>query len=329
MGIQVGVAGTGRLGREHVRILKDLPGVDSIACFDIDPDKSARIAEAFGAESVPTLDALLDRVDALSIVSPTRHHAAIALEALRRGKDLFIEKPIAATVPEAEAIVAAARDAGRIVQIGHVERFNPAFEQSRPLIQSPSFMEIERLSAFTLRGTDVPVVMDLMIHDLDLVLLIVGEWPKEIRAKGACVLTEGPDIVNVRLEFPGGCVANVTASRVSMEASRKFRIFSPSHYLSIDLKERRIKYFKKSDRFYARLAELQNAGADGRHLDLAEFLDTDEFTADGEEPLKSELQSFCAAIAQRSRPPVTGEDGLRVLKLATEILAAMKVEPVP
>lgn len=329
MGIQVGVAGTGRLGREHVRILKSIPGIDRVTCFDIDHDKSRIVAEAFGAEAVTTLDELLNRVDAVSIVAPTKHHAALALEALARDKDLFIEKPIAATVPEAKAIVTSAETKGRIVQIGHIERFNPAFVASRSLIVAPSFMEIERLSAFTLRGTDVSVVMDLMIHDLDLVLLLVGEWPEEIRAKGAGVLTEGPDIVNVRLEFPGGCVANVTASRVSMEASRKFRIFSPSHYLSIDLKERRVKYFKKGDRFYAGLAALQSAGAGGAHLDLGEFLDTDEFTATGEEPLKTELQSFCAAVMRRSPPPVSGQDGLRVLTLATEILAAMKVEPVP
>ena len=329
MGIQVGVAGTGRLGKEHVRVLKSLPEVDRVACFDIDHDKSISVADAYGAEAVTSLDELFDQVDVVSIVAPTKDHAAIALAALAHGKDLFIEKPIAATVAEAEAVVAAAGEAGRIVQIGHVERFNPAFEASRSLIVSPSFMEIERLSAFTLRGTDVSVVMDLMIHDLDLVLLIVGEWPREIRAKGAGILTEGPDIVNVRLEFPGGCVANVTASRVSMEASRKFRIFSPSHYISIDLKERRIKYFKKSDQFYAKLAAIQSAGAGGGHLDLAEFLDTDEFTVTGEEPLKTELQSFCTAITQRSRPLVSGEDGLRVLKLATEILTAMMVEPIP
>lgn len=324
----MGVAGTGRLGREHVRILAALPGVDGVTCYDTDRERSVRVAAEFGADAVESLEELLDRSDAVSIVAPTRHHADIALPAISHGADLFIEKPIAATMQEAEAVVSAAKSAGRIVQVGHVERFNPAFEAAQPLIVAPSFMEIERLSPFTLRGADVSVVMDLMIHDLDLVLMIVGEWPCEVRAKGAGVLTQGPDIVNVRLEFPGGCVANVTASRVSMEPSRKFRIFSPSHYLSIDLMERRVKYFKKSERFYQSLAEIQRRGADGGHLDLGEFLDTDEITAAGEEPLKAELNSFLHAVTNRARPQVSGEDGLRVLRLATEILAAMKVEPV-
>jgi predicted dehydrogenase len=328
VGIRVGVVGTGRLGREHVRILKDLPGVDRVVCHDADPEVCTGVARAFGVQSAPSLDRLLDTVDAVCIVVPTSDHTTVALQALDRGKDLFIEKPIAAAVEDARRIVAAARAAGRIVQVGHVERFNPAFEASRPLIVSPSFMEIERLSAFTLRGTDVSVVMDLMIHDLDLVLLIVGEWPAEIRAKGAGVLTAGPDIVNVRLEFPGGCVANVTASRVSMEPSRMFRIFSPSHYVSIDLINKKVKYFKKSSKFYEKLAMLQSGGSAGR-FDIGQFLDMDEFTAAGDEPLEKELRAFCTSVTERTEPPVTGEAGMRVLELAAAILSGMKMEPIP
>ncbi len=326
MGLRIGVIGTGRLGREHVRILSEIPDVDFVGCYDVDADRCNGVAAQFGAEPFRSLDALLRAVEAVSVVVPTVRHAEVSLAAMEMGRDVFLEKPLAASTAEAGRLVAEANEADLILQVGHVERFNAVIQRSLEMVTSPSFIEIERLSPFSLRGTDVSVVMDLMIHDLDLLLLMVGEWPCEIRAKGAGVLTPEPDIVNTRLEFPGGCVADLTASRVSAEASRKIRVFSHNHYLSIDLLEARVKHYCKGEKFKEAVAMLRNSPGTSGTLTIDRFLDVDEFTIEGEEPLRVELSSFCRSVLTRTRPPVTGEDGLRVLRLAEEILEKIKMD---
>jgi predicted dehydrogenase len=321
VGLKVGVIGVGKLGTQHVRVLTRVPEVEQVSCFDVVPDRSALAARQFGAHACEHIDELLEDVDAVSVVVPTINHREVSLRALERGRHLFLEKPIAASVAEAGDIIDAARRSGSVLQVGHIERFNAAVEKAKPHVDSPSFIEVHRLAPFTIRGTDVSVVMDLMIHDLDLLTLFVGEKPVDIRAKGAGILTDGPDIVNARLEYADGCVANLTASRVSVEPMRKVRIFSASSYLSIDLYKRQIKHFRKGKAFDESVAKLRGMRhpLEGVNISLDDFVEIEEAKLDGEEPLFSELQSFCRTVVDGAEPAVTGEDGLRALEIATEI----------
>ncbi|MEJ2720006.1 MAG: Gfo/Idh/MocA family oxidoreductase [bacterium] len=319
MGLRVGVIGTGRLGRQHVRILNRVPEVDFVGCFDIVPERCHAAAVEFGARAYSGMEALLADVDHVSIVVPTINHAEVALEALSRGKNVFLEKPIAASVEEARSIVDSARRLDRTLQIGHVERFNEAIATCRPYIDSPSFIEFHRLAPFTIRGIDVSVVMDLMIHDIDLLMYFLGEMPVEVRAKGAAVITDGPDIVSARLEFAGGCVANLTTSRVSLEPMRKVRVFSPRRYLSIDLFEGKIKHFQKGESYDLGVEMLKHNKGKLDDVSLHDFFEIDETVIEGEEPLFNELRSFCRSVTNGTTPEVTGDDGLNALILASEI----------
>lgn len=319
MGLRIGVIGTGKLGKLHVRIFKKIPAVDSVGCYDVDGDKARRVAAEYGAHAFPDMEALLDAADAVSVVVPTVNHEEAALRALRAGKHVFIEKPMAADVDQAQRIIDAAVRAGRVLQVGHVERFNEALRKCRPLIESPSFIEIHRLASFNVRGIDVSVIMDLMIHDLDLLIYLLGKLPVDIRAKGAGVLTGGPDIVNARLEYDDGCVANITASRVSFEPMRKVRIFMPSRYLSIDLSGGKIKHVHKGERFDHGVEMLRRKRTGLEGVTLQDFLTIDETTTEGQEPLLNELASFCRSVVDGAPPEVSGEDGLRALRLAVRV----------
>jgi predicted dehydrogenase len=320
MGIKVGVIGTGRLGKQHVRVLCGLDGVEFVGCYDRVSERSESAGAEFGATAYDSAELLMGDVDAVSVVVSTSDHARFALSALEMGRDVFVEKPLAGSVEEAAAIVEAARRYERILQVGHSERFNGALEKVRPRIQNPTFIEIHRLAPFSVRGTDVSVVGDLMIHDLDLLFHLLGEWPVEIRAKGAGVLTDAPDIVNARLEYPSGCVANVTASRVSVESMRKIRIFSPTGYISIDMRGGRATEYRKADGFEERIARLREHADGYDRLQLSDFVEFETFVTDGVEPLEKELRAFCQSVVSREAPPVTGEDGLRAVKLAAEIV---------
>lgn len=326
MGIRVGVAGTGRLGREHVRVLAGLDGVDFVGCFDLESDRAGEVARANGATAFASLDELIDAVDALSIVVPTSAHRDTALRAIAAGRDVFIEKPIAATTQEAEELIAAAGEGGRILQVGHVERFNSAVQAMTEHIVAPEFIEIHRLAPFSIRGTDVSVVGDLMIHDLDLLGYFLDEWPVEIRAKGASILTSAPDIVNVRLAYPGGCVANVTASRVTASPMRKVRVFSKHGYISIDLLKRSATRYRKSESYDRNIAALRSRAEGHEQLNLTDFIAVETVSPGPVEPLHRELDAFRRSVVTREAPPVTGEDGLRAVRLATEILECMDGE---
>jgi len=326
MATRIGVAGTGRLGREHVRVLAGLDGVDFVACHDTNASCMREVAAANNATPFDTLDAMFDSVDAVSIVVPTTDHYSIAMRAIGKGLDVFVEKPVAASVAEAEEMLGAARLRGRILQVGHVERFNGAVEAVANRLGKPSFIEIHRLAPFTLRGTEVSVVGDLMIHDLDLLGYFLKEEPVDIRAKGASILTSSPDIVNVRLEYPSGCVANVTASRVTIAPMRKVRVFSPESYVSIDLLKGEASCYRKADGFEERVASLPDARVGGMAalLNLTDFIEIETVKPDRVEPLRKELDAFRHSVTTRALPPVTGEDGLSAVRLATQILNQME-----
>ncbi|HEX6790644.1 MAG TPA: Gfo/Idh/MocA family oxidoreductase [Candidatus Krumholzibacteria bacterium] len=318
MGLRIGVVGTGRLGRAHVRVLRSLPGVDFVACHDADAARARDVAAEFGATAFDSLDELLGGVDAVSIVTTTSAHAGVALSALDRGCDVFVEKPITATSKEGERVVESAVAKNRVLQVGHVERFNSAIETVLPAVGEPLFIEVHRLAPFNLRGADVSVVMDLMIHDLDLLRLLTGSSPTDVRANGAALLTAVPDIVNARLEYAGGCVANVTASRVTASPMRKFRVFSARGYFSIDLLTGSAVHYRKADGFADRIADAKRDGA--ASVAMTDIIAVQQMRGDGAEPLVKELGAFCRAVGERSRPPVTGEDGLEAVRLAERIL---------
>lgn len=316
MGLRIGVVGTGRLGRAHVRVLRSLPAVERVACFDVDHERARAVAEEFGATAFASLGSMFDAVDAVVVVTTTSAHAEVALAAIAAGKDVFVEKPITSTLADGEALVRAARAAHRILQVGHIERFNGAIQAVLPRIGTPLFIEVHRLAPFTIRGADVSVVMDLMIHDLDLLGVLVGRRPSDVRAKGAAIITHEPDIVNARLEYEGGCVANVTASRVTAAPMRKVRVFAEAGYFSIDLLGGVATHYQRGPRLAEQLAALQG----GATLGLSDMVRVEQLRGDGVEPLIKELDSFCNALATRSAPPVTGEDGLEAMRLATAIL---------
>lgn len=319
MGIRVGVAGTGRLGREHVRVLGAIGGVDAVACYDVEGTRAESAAAAFGARAYASLEEMVSAVDAVCVVVPTTHHARVAALALEAGRDVFVEKPLANSSAEASDLVGRAEAAGAVLQVGHVERFNGAVQAVAARVGTPSFIEIHRLAPFRVRGTDISVVGDLMIHDLDLLGYLVGEWPETVRAKGASILTPGFDIVNARLEFPGGCVANVTASRVTVTPMRKVRVFSPDGYLSIDLLAGMARHYRRAPDFEAKLARLRQGEESA--VQLLDFVEIETIQSDGVEPLRKELEAFCHCVATRETPPVTGRDGLAAVRLAEEVLA--------
>ncbi len=314
-----GVVGVGSLGRHHARILADLPGALLAGVFDLDPDRAAAVAGEHGTRAFAGLPALLDAVDAVVVATPTSSHEEVALAALVGGVHVFVEKPIAPSLEAADRILDAAERADRVVQIGHVERFNGALRAAREYLDTPLFIESHRLAPFVPRSTDVAVVLDLMIHDVDLVRALVERPIHSIAATGVPVITPTVDIANARLEFEGGAVANLTASRVSLERMRKLRVFQRSGYLSLDLAAGRGEFL--------RLRETLPAFG-GQDVDLAALLDAGGYETlieripiegDGAEPLYKELESFRDAVAGTAPPAVSGQDGRDALAVTLEI----------
>ncbi len=328
--LRTAVIGVGALGLHHARILRDLPGSRLIGVHDASP---ARLAEVGASLEVPTFTEagdLLDQVDACVIAVPTHAHEGVALDALTRGVHVLIEKPIAPSIAAADRILAAAAGADALVQIGHVERFNGAVRACEPYLEDPLFVESHRLSPFNPRGTDVAVVLDLMIHDLDLVLSIMKRQVETLAAVGVPVLTSSPDIANARLEFEGGGVANLTASRVSIKRERKIRFFQSSGYISLDLAAGTGEFLRLRPgvNVEERLAALGAADGDegepaGGLLAAAGLLEIVEripLAGDGVEPLRPELESFLAAVRGEDAVAVSGQDGRRALAVALEIV---------
>jgi predicted dehydrogenase len=307
------VIGVGGLGFHHARILRDLQGSAFAGFFDSNPARAEKVAAELGVTAHPTLEALLDVVDAVTIVVPTPAHFAVAREVLGRGIHALIEKPIAATLEEADAMLALAQEHGAIIQTGHVERFNRAIRAALSYVDAPRFIESDRLAPFNPRGADVAVVLDLMIHDIDLVHTLVGGSAISIAAVGVPVLTPFVDIANARLSFDSGAVANITASRVSRERMRKVRIFQQSGYLSLDLGSGEGEFFRlRGDVDIAALAAAP--------LALEQFVERIPLRADEGEPLRLEFESFLAAVRGEAPVAVTGEDGREALAVALQIV---------
>ncbi|MFH1136759.1 MAG: Gfo/Idh/MocA family oxidoreductase [Pseudomonadota bacterium] len=301
---RVGVIGGGRLGSFHADKYRGLDGVQLVGIADIDCSRADAVAGKCGTAAFYDFHDLLGRVDAVSVAVPTQAHFEVTRACLEAGVHVLLEKPIACTLREADALVDLAEQKGLTLQIGHIERFNPAMIAAAPFVGRPVFIEADRISLFPGRGADVDVVLDLMIHDLDLTLHLVGEEPSWVHGVGVPVLTPKADIASVRMEFPGGCTANLTASRISVKTQRKIRIFQPEAYLSVDLAERRVDLVRRI-----------GAGP-GRPTDIQ----AQALSVSGEDALEQELKSFVAAVRNRTVPAVTGWDGRRALALALKIM---------
>jgi len=314
--IKVGVVGVGHLGQHHARIYSGLPFCRLAGVADIQGSRAEEVARKHNCKAFSEARLLFPEADCLSIAVPTPVHYEIAEAALNAGLDVLIEKPICPTVAQASRLVDLAHRRKRVLQVGHVERFNGGVEKVMGFVSQPRFVEAMRLSPFGSRGLETSVVLELMIHDIDLVLSFVSEEPKRIDAIGVPVLSGEVDIANARLEFPSGCVANLTASRVSRERMRKIRVFQPDAYISLD-------YLKEEAAVYKRKPGVKLTTEEAVAKGLEGLVDFQLLKGDGEEPLKKELTSFLKAVETRARPVVSGEDGLSALKVALQVLEKM------
>ncbi len=322
--IRMGVAGVGSLGFHHARILRDLAETRLTGFFDVDARRTKFVSRELGIEPARGLPELLSEVDALVVAVPTSLHEEVALAAAAQGVHMLIEKPIAPSLDAADRILDAARRGGVVVQTGHVERFNGALRAAAPYIDAPLFIESQRLAPFRPRGTDVAVVLDLMIHDVDLVRMLVGAPLAEIAAAGIPVLTPSVDIANARLAFANGAVANLTASRVSSEGRRMLRVFQRSGYLRVDLARGRGEFLRLrrdlpallGDAGAARVEEGSGGSARGRAPELENIAERIPFEGFPEEPLRIELERFRDAALGRADPAVSGEEGRAALEIA-------------
>ncbi len=307
--VNVGVVGVGYLGTYHAEKYASMPHVELVGVADIDVARAREIAARFGVTATNDHRKLIGNVDAVSIAVSTSQHYSVARDFLENGVDVLIEKPITTSLDEADALIELARSNHRILQVGHLERFNPTTVALQQIVTRPLFIESHRLSIFKPRCTDVSVILDLMIHDIDLILSFVRSDIREIRASGVAVISEHVDIANARLEFESGCVANVTASRISMKNERKLRIFQQDAYVSVDFANRRILCIRK------------NGGKPDSLIPGADIQTIDFAAAD---PLNEELVAFIEAVRTRKAPPVTGEMGRDALKAALDILETIQ-----
>jgi predicted dehydrogenase len=303
--IRVGVIGVGDFGRNHVRVYHELPDAELIGIHDADPERARQIAAEFGTQAFSDVAQLAEQIDAVSVAVPTKLHAQIAAQLLETGLDVLVEKPIARSVAEADGLIATAKRTGRILQVGHLERFNPAVMAVQKIVTRPLFFEVHRLGVFSPRSLDVDVVFDVMIHDLDILLALLNSPARDIHSVGIPVLTDKVDIAHARIEFESGAVANVTASRVSTERVRKLRFFQTREYVSVD--------YTRQD-----VMRLRVAGEDSQPA-----IDFEKVPTQPEEPLKAELRSFLSAVRDRAAPLIDGEAGRRALDLAERVMAGI------
>jgi predicted dehydrogenase len=303
LAIKVGVIGVGYLGQHHARIYSEIEGAELVGVADTNRQQAETIAEKYHCEAMYDYRDMLGIVDALSIVTPTTSHFPIALDCLRAGKDILIEKPITVTVAEADHLIGESAHTGCIIQVGHLERYNPAVLAAVDLIQKPVFIESERLSPFLGRGTDVDVTLDLMIHDIDIMLSLIGEPVKEIRAVGAKVLSDKLDVAKAWIEFANGCTALAAVSRLSPEKQRRLKVSQEDSYIVIDYQSLEIKRYARNEK--------------GMAVDI--------INPEKKEPLKEELKDFIRCVKERKKPRVSATDGRNALKVVTEITEKIKI----
>lgn len=326
--LRIGVVGVGHLGALHAKMLAELPQVNLVGVFDTDASKADRCAHECGTQMFPSLDALLAACDALTIATPTSTHFQVAEQALRSGRHVFIEKPITQTLEEADALIRLAREHDVLIQVGHIERFNAAIlSVEQHYVIDPLFVESHRLSPFNPRGTDVAVVLDLMIHDIDIIVSFVKSPVVRVDANGVAVVSDSVDIANARLQFENGCVANVTASRISQKKMRKMRLFQKDAYISIDFLDKQAEVFRLVGDDEPPTKGAMMLG----HIDSAKRRRNIVYempTVQDVNALQYELERFARAIITHTPPPVTGEEGRRALEVAHKILERINEQTV-
>lgn len=319
--LKVGVLGAGHLGKIHLRLLKESEKYELIGFYDPDAINGKKVSEEFGYTYFENINALIDAVDVVDIVTPTLSHFDCAKRAIQKRKHVFIEKPITNTIVEAEELLSLEKEYSIKGQVGHVERFNPAFTAVKDSINDPMFIETHRLAEFNPRGTDVPVVLDLMIHDIDAILSVVNSEVKQINASGVSVISNSPDIANARIEFKNGCVANLTASRISLKNMRKSRFFQKDAYISVDFLEKKVEVVKMKD-------APEKPGDFDMILQNAEGLKKQIYfenpTIAANNAIKDELETFADAINNDTTPVVTLTQGTQALKVALQIIESFK-----
>ncbi len=324
--IRFGVVGTGHLGRLHALLYADIAEAELVGVYDIDVNKREAVAKEAGCVAFPDYPALLQQVDAVNIAVPTTQHFAVARQALEMGKHLFIEKPITSTVAEADQLIHLAEQHHCVVQVGHIERFNQAMRALKAIDIRPKFIESHRLASFDPRGTDVAVVLDLMIHDIDIILSLVHSRIERIDANGVAVISDEPDIANARITFENGCVANVTASRISQKKMRKMRLFERDAYISID-------FLQGLSERYRLISELPATVSPGGIVmgklegKRTRYVYYERLVAPEGNALKMELEGFARAILQGCKPEVTAHEAREALKVASQISEIIKHQP--
>jgi len=321
--IKIGVLGAGHLGKIHIQQILEIPAFELVGFYDPSNENRIFAEEKYKIKGFSSIDELIDACDAIDIVTPTLSHFDLAAKALKKSKHIFIEKPITNTIEEAKKLVTLADEAEVKVQVGHVERFNPAFVTAQPSLQNPMFIETHRLAQFNPRGTDVSVVLDLMIHDIDIVLSMVKANIKRISASGVSVVSDTPDISNARIEFDNGCVANLTASRISLKNMRKTRVFQKNAYISIDFLEKAVELVQLNDVMgepdpFAMVLEL-GEGKNPKEIKI------DSPKVEPSNAIREELRSFAESIRNNTETAVTAEDGMRALQVAHQILEKMRL----
>jgi predicted dehydrogenase len=313
--LQVGVFGTGHLGKFHLNNWQEIAGVEIIGFYDPDDATAEAVAQQYGIKRYENEDTLIEAADAIDVVAPTNHHFAICEKAIRRGKHVFVEKPLANTIDEAQTLVKLVKESGVKLQVGHVERFNPAFLALKNVFLNPMFIEVHRLAQFNPRGTEVSVILDLMIHDIDIILSVVKSDVKTISASGVAVLTNTPDIANARIEFDNGCVANLTSSRISMKKMRKLRMFQKDAYIGVDFLNKKTEIIKLQDSDEPNVFAFDIDTHEGKRRIAIANPPVPEVNA-----IRRELESFLAAIHTNTRTVVNEIDGLRAMEVAHHIL---------
>ncbi len=325
--LKVAVVGVGHLGRVHARVLSKLPGIRLVGVVDVVEAQRQAVAEACRTNAFADHLAVVDKIDAAVIATPTRYHHAVALDLIRRGIHLLVEKPLAVNSRQGEELVRAADQAGVVLQTGHIERFNPAVAPALPTAKCPKWIEARRLSGFTCRSTDVGVVLDLMIHDIDLALALTGERPSQVQAAGLSLFGQHEDVAQAQLRFPGGCVAQLTASRISFENQRRMQVWSEEGFANIDFAARTATLVRPQDSVYDRGLQVETATPEQRdHLRdrlFEDYLVKETITPEPADQITAELVDFAAAIRESRAPRVDGRAGLAALAVAEEVLRAI------